>query len=93
MPQTATPLRRMFGEADSAAENLSDSDYELASRILDALGERVDGDWSPSEIAKMRGVRAGDVHAVHRALAALVEDAHVSSTDRGAWSRYRFIWG
>lgn len=80
------------GAADTALDDLADDEYELAQRILDATATRTGRDFSPSEIARMPKVKA-DVTAVHRVLPALVADGHLSTTDRGAWSRYRFIWG
>lgn len=88
---TITPAV-LFGSAGSTCdEQLTDTEYDLASRILDALVARGDGrDHSPSQLARLAGVRAsvGEVRAV---LWALVADAHLVSTERGAWSRYRLI--
>lgn len=74
----------------AAAEDLTDADYDLAQRILDALSERCGRDFTRSELARLAKV---DTHRVEAALAALVADGNVSSTDRGAWSRFRFVWG
>lgn len=90
---TQTTAARMFGEAGSAVDELAtDAEYELASRILDALLERSGRTFSPSQIARLAGVQASasDVHAV---LPALVADDHVSVSGNGAWRRYRFVWG
>lgn len=93
MSETPAAAARMMGEAGSACdETLTDEQYERAARILDALAERCCRDYSPSEIARMKGVR-GDAQQVHAVLPALVQDGHISSTERGAWSRYRFVWG
>lgn len=89
---TATAAR-MMGEAGSACDKLlTDAEYEVASRVLDALGARSGRDFSTSQIARLGGVRA-EYEVVARALRALVADGHVSTTERGAWSRFRFIWG
>lgn len=80
----------MTTQTDSHTDALADADYEIAERILDALSERCCRDYTRSEIARFAKV---DTHRVESALVALVADGNVSSTDRGAWSRFRFVWG
>jgi DNA-binding IclR family transcriptional regulator len=75
---------------ETATDSLSDADYAIAEAILDALSERCCRDYTRSQIARF--VKVDTTH-VERALAALVADGQVSSTDRGAWSRFKFIWG
>lgn len=88
-----TAAARMMGEAGSACdENLTDDEYDMAARVLDALGSHAGSDYSPSQIARLVGGYV-DTRDVHGVLPALVADGHVSTTERGAWSRYRFIWG
>lgn len=88
------PAGRMMGEAGSACdEQLTDVQYEVASRVLDALGDRAGRDFSVSQIARLGGVRA-DYDDVAAALDALLTDGHVANVGRGgAWARYRFVWG
>lgn len=85
---------RQFGDADSAVDQLPTlDDYELASRILDAMLSRSAQDFSPSQIAKLAGVH-GTCAQVRRVLPALVEDTHLVKVGRGgAWARYRAVWG
>lgn len=80
MPTSTAPARNALPVAD----------FDLTEDILDALAARKAADFSPSEIARL--VKS-DTRDVHRVLPYLVADRNVSTTDRGTWSRYRFIQG
>lgn len=95
MTNATARTARMFGEADSTVDRelTDDADYELASKILAALFERAGSDFSPSQIARLAGVKAS-VDQVHRVLPALSADGHIRNSGRGgSWARYTFVWG
>ena len=84
----------MSAPAASAVDSLSDDDYAVAQRVLDVMHQAATVDrrksWSRSELA--RRVKHPTVH-MDRALIALKMDGNIASTNRGAWSRYTFVWG
>lgn len=80
----------MTNTAAPARNALSTEDFDLTEDILDALAARRDKDFSASQIARLVKCDTSDVH---RVLPELLGDGNLSTTDRGAWSRYRFVQG
>jgi hypothetical protein len=66
---------------------LTHEQFALCDRIEDAMRAQPGRDWSPSEIARARGVKA-TVAEVHGVLGYLVGHHYLVHDDRGARSRY-----